>query len=53
MQEKELRKRIFDQLDNLEENFEYLVETICSNWATVKMLMLLYYWDNREDLKEK
>lgn len=53
MHEKELRKQIFNQLNNLEEEFKYLAEALCSNWAAVKILLLLYYWDNSEDLKRE
>lgn len=52
MQEQEIRKKIYKQLKAMEQSLSYDIASLCEYLAIVREILMLYYWDNREDLKE-
>ena len=52
MLEKEIRRRIYNKLEGLDEVFNYNIEALCECRAVIENVLMLYYWDHREDLKD-
>lgn len=52
MLEQEMRKRIYKKLEAMEESLPYEIASLCEYLALIREVLMLYYLDNREDLKE-
>lgn len=59
MLEQEMRRKIFNKLEAMDEtlayNIEslaYNIESLCECRSVIRTVLMLYYYDHREDLKE-
>lgn len=49
---KKSEKKNYKQLKAMEQSLSYDIASLCEYLAIVREILMLYYWDNREDLKE-
>ena len=53
MLEKEIRRRIYNQLKAMNESNGYDIQSLCEYRSTIREILMLYYCDHREDLKDE
>ena len=52
MLEQEMRRKIFNKLKAMDETLAYNIESLCECRSVIRTVLMLYYYDHREDLKE-
>ncbi len=52
MLEQELRRRIFQKLESMDESLVYDIESLCECRSIIRTILMLYYYDHSEDLKD-
>lgn len=52
MLEQEIRRKIFKRLETMDEALGYDIESLCECRSVIREVLMLYYYDHREDLKE-
>ena len=52
MLEQEIRRKIYKRLEAMGEALAYDIESLCECRSVIREVLMLYYYDHREDLKE-
>ncbi len=52
MLEQEIRRKIYKRLEAMDETLAYDIESLCECRSIIRTILMLYYYDHREDLKE-
>ena len=52
MLEKEIRIRIYQKLKAIEEGLTYDITTLNEYLAIIRKVLMLYRWDNKEELQD-
>lgn len=52
MLDEEIKRRIYRKLENMDETLSYDITSLCEYRAVISEVLMLYYWENREVLKE-
>ncbi len=52
MYKDELKRKLFNKLESTDDSMGYIFDALIENWATVKMALYIYYFENREVLSK-
>lgn len=52
MENNEFKRKIFNRLDNMDENMDYIFNALIEHWSTVKMVLYFYYCENQDVLSK-